>query len=323
MVSHFQMLYVAFKCKTRYSYHMQEKFISTFQSYWESFLEKTPEITLAFVLLLFFIFLGVFIRRVIENRLKKKVQDGLLLVFIGRAVLLIFSTIGIVVFLKQVGLGTAAGGLLAGAGVSALILGFAFKDIGENFLSGFFLAFSRPFKSGDIIEINSLLGRVKEMTLRNTHIRTFDGRDIYVPNAMLIKNPLTNYTKDGLMRHDFVIGIDYGEDVAQVNKSVLETLYSLPNIVQKDDLKPFVIINDFGTSTINMKVFFWINTFDFLGSLTVLKSSVLQAVVNKLMKEGVNLPADIVELKIYQDGQPIPINIKNVSSLEELKNKKL
>jgi len=302
---------------------MKERFITTFQSYWENILEKTPEITLGFVLLLFFIFIGVFIRRLIENRLKKKVQDRLLLVFIGRAVLLIFSIIGIVVFLNQVGLGSAAGGLLAGAGVSALILGFAFKDLGENFLAGFFLAFSRPFKSGDIIEINSLLGKVKEMTLRNTHIRTYDGRDIYIPNALLIKNPLTNYTKDGLMQHDFVIGIDYGEDVAEVTKSILETLNTLPNIVQKDDLKPFVIINDFGTSTINLKIFFWINTFDFLGSLTVLKSSVLQTVVKRLKTEGVNLPADIVELKIYQDGQSIPINIKNLPSIEELKKKKL
>lgn len=298
---------------------MKERFSTTFQSYWEHILEKTPDITLGLALLLIFIFIGIFFRRLIENRLKKKVQDRLLLVFIGRAVLLIFSIIGIVVFLKQVGLGNAAGGLLAGAGVSALILGFAFKDLGENFLAGFFLAFSRPFKSGDIIEITSLMGTVKEMTLRNTHIRTFDGRDIYVPNALLIKNPLTNYTKDGLMRHEFVIGIDYGENIAEVTSSILESLYALPNIVQNDNLKPFVIINNFGTSTVNLKVFFWINTFDFLGSVTVLKSSVLQTVVNRLMKEGVNLPADIVELKIYQDGQPIPINIKNLNSKSDLK----
>ncbi len=302
---------------------MKERFISTFQSYWENILDRTPEITLGLVLLLFFIFIGVFIRRIIENRLKKKVQDRLLLIFIGRAVLLLFTIIGIIVFLKQVGLGNAAGGLLAGAGVSALILGFAFKDIGENFLAGFFLAFSRPFKGGDIIEINSILGRVSEMTLRNTHIRTFDGRDIYVPNAILLKNPLTNYTKDGLMRHDFVIGIDYGEDITKVTKSILDTLYNMPNIVQKENLRPFVIINEFGTSTINLKIFFWINTFDFLGSLTVLKSSVLQGVISRLLKEKVILPADIVELKIYQDGQSIPIDIRNLSSLTDLKNKTL
>lgn len=302
---------------------MKERFTSTFQSYWENILEKTPEITLGLVLLLFFIFIGVFIRRIIENRLRKNVQDRILLIFIGRAVLLLFTIIGIIVFLRQVGLGNAAGGLLAGAGVSALILGFAFKDIGENFLAGFFLAFSRPFKSGDIIEINSYLGRVKEMTLRNTNIRTFDGRDIYIPNALLIKNPLTNFTKDGLMRHDFVIGINYGKDITEVTKAILETLFSMPNIVQKGDLKPFVIINDFSTSTINLKIFFWINTFDFLGSLTVLKSSVLQAIIVRLMKDGIISPAGIAKLKIYQDDASIPINIENLSSLINVNKKNL
>ncbi|HET8859966.1 mechanosensitive ion channel family protein [Marivirga sp.] len=302
---------------------MKERFISTFQSYWENILERTPEITLGFVLLLFFIFIGVFIRKLIENRLKKKVQDRILLVFIGRAVLLIFSIIGIVVFLKQVGLGSAAGGLLAGAGVSALILGFAFKDLGENFLAGFFLAFSRPFSSGDIIEINTLVGRVKEMTLRNTHIRTFDGRDIYVPNALLIKNPLTNYTKDGLMRHEFVIGMDYNININEATKLILTTLNAQENITSGESLNPFVTIEKFASSTINLKIFFWINTHDFLGSIYELKSKVMQAVVEALIAKGFGMPADIFELKIYQENNPIPISIKNFDSMMDFNNRKL
>jgi len=302
---------------------MKERFISTFQSYWENILEKTPEITLGFVLLLLFIFIGLFIRRLIENRLKKKVQDRILLVFIGRAVLLIFSIIGIVVFLKQVGLGNAAGGLLAGAGVSALILGFAFKDLGENFLAGFFLAFSRPFSGGDIIEINSLVGKVKEMTLRNTHIRTFDGRDIYVPNALLIKNPLTNYTKDGLMRHEFVIGMDYNINITEATKLILNTLKTQENITSIKGLEPFVAIEKFASSTINLKIFFWINTHDFLGSIYGLKSKVMQEVLEALIANGFGMPAEIFELKIYQEDNPIPINIKNLGSLGDFNKKSL
>lgn len=225
---------------------------------------------------------------------------------------MLFLIIGIVIFFNQIGLGSAAGGLLAGAGVSALILGFAFKDIGENFIAGFFLAFSRPFSIGDIIEVNGLMGNVKAMSFRNSHIRTFDGRDIFIPNSMMIKNPLINYTKDGLMRHDFVVGIDYGDDVAEASKVIMETMKVTKNIVQdKDQLEPFVIIDQFGTSTINLRIFFWINTYDFLGSTTVLKSTVMQSVVRQLLKEGFTLPADIVELKIYQEGQPIPLSIKN------------
>jgi len=286
--------------------------MNSFEVYWQNVLERLPEITVGTTLLIVFILLAIFFRRLVVRRLKAKMTDVLLLNFIGRVVFLFFLVIGVVVFLNQVGLGQAASGLLAGAGVSALILGFAFKDIGENFLAGFFLAFSRPFSIGDIIEVDGLTGTVKAMSFRNSHIRTFDGRDIFIPNAMMIKNPLTNYTKDGLMRHDFELGIDYGEDVAHATEIIMQTLNKLDNIVQEgEDITPFVIISSFGSSTINLKVFFWINTYDFLGSVTVLKSTVMQTVINNLLKAKVSMPADITEFKLYDQQSTIPIDVTN------------
>lgn len=286
--------------------------MNSFEVYWQNVLERLPEITVGTTLLIVFILLAIFFRKLVVKRLKVKVTDVLLLNFIGRVVFLFFLIIGVVVFLNQVGLGQAASGLLAGAGVSALILGFAFKDIGENFLAGFFLAFSRPFSIGDIIEVDGLTGTVKAMSFRNSHIRTFDGRDIFIPNAMMIKNPLTNYTKDGLMRHDFELGIDYGEDVAHATEIIMQTLNKMNNIVQEgEDITPFVIISSFGSSTINLKVFFWINTYDFLGSATVLKSTVMQTVINNLLKAQVSMPADITEFKLYDQQSSIPIDVTN------------
>ncbi len=238
-------------------------------------------------------------------------DDQLLINFIGRIVFLIMLTIGIVIFLNQVGLGKAAGGLMAGAGVSALVLGFAFKDIGENFLAGFFLAFSRPFSIGDVIEIESYKGTVRQLSFRNTHIRTFDGKDIFMPNAMLIKNPLINYTRDGLLRHDFVVGIDYGDDVVEASRVIMDVLSKEDRIEQKGDLEPFIQLDEFSTSTINIRIFYWVNSYDFTGSIATLKTSVMNKVVSNLIKNEFSLPADIVELKIYQEGQPIPLLMKD------------
>ncbi len=289
---------------------MNDKVINSFEAYWQNVMNSLPQITVGTTLLIIFILLAIFIRKMVVRRLKKKMADLLLLNFIGRVVFLFFVIVGVIVFLNQVGLGKAASGLLAGAGVSALILGFAFKDIGENFLAGFFLAFGRPFSIGDIIEVDGLTGTVKAMSFRNSHIRTFDGRDIFIPNAIMIKNPLTNYTRDGLMRHDFELGIDYGENVANASEIIMSTLKKLDNIVQEgQDITPFVIINSFGASTINLKVFFWINTYDFLGSVTVLKSTVMQTVINKLLQSNVSMPADIIEFKLYDHEKSIPIDV--------------
>ncbi|MEJ2006305.1 MAG: mechanosensitive ion channel [Cyclobacteriaceae bacterium] len=245
-----------------------------------------------------------------RKRLTHYSDDMLLVNFVSRAISLVFLLFAVYIFLNRVGLGDAAGGILAGAGVSALILGFAFKDIGENFIAGFFLAFSRPFGIGDIIEVLGNSGTVKSMDFRNTHIRTFTGRDIFLPNALIIKNPLINYTRDGLLRHDFLIGLDYDDDISAAITAIMEELQENKNIVHDGDLSPFVVIQEFSTSTINLKIHFWINTHDFLGSMTVLKSKIMAKVYFRLKKDGFYMPADIVELKIYQEGNPIPLIIK-------------
>ncbi|MCA6073642.1 mechanosensitive ion channel family protein [Fulvivirga sedimenti] len=288
---------------------MKEKLNESFQDFWDTTIAAAPSVLVGLILFSILMLIGWGVSRLMRRRLLKYSEDVLLINFTTRAIWLIFFVFAFFVFLNRVGLGDAASGLLAGAGVSALILGFAFKDIGENFVAGFFLAFSRPFGIGDIIEVQDNTGKVAGMNFRNTHIRTFTGRDIFLPNALLLKNPLVNYTRDGLLRHDFVIGLDYGDNIAKAIRAVMEELTSNGKIVQESDLTPFVVIQDFAVSTINLKIHFWINTKDFLGSMTVLKSEIMGQVYDRLKKDGFNMPADIVELKIYQEGSPIPVMI--------------
>ncbi len=219
--------------------------------------------------------------------------------------------IGVVIFLNQVGLGKAAGGLLAGAGVSAIVIGFAFKDIGENFLAGFFLAFSRPFSIGDVVEVEGIKGKVKSLSFRNTHIRTFDGRDIFVPNAILIKHPLVNFTRDGLLRYDFTIGLDYGDDIPKAVSLIKQTLEKETKIEHGEALKPFILLEEFSTSTINLRIFFWVNSFNYQHEMAVLRTEIMNNILVSLAKNGFSMPADIVELKIYQEGQPIPLKMQS------------
>lgn len=288
---------------------MQNKLVEGFSEMWDALLSNLPQIIVGLVLLLLVIGVGSLLRSLIRNRLAGRINDQLLVNFIGRIVFLIFLILGLVIFLNQVGLGKAASGLLAGAGVSAIVLGFAFKDIGEHFLAGFFLAFSRPFSIGDVIEVIDKVGTVKALSFRNTHVRTFDGRDIYIPNGILIKNPLTNYTKDGLLRHDFVVGLDYNDNIADATEVVLKELERTKNIAKAKDLAPFVIIEKFDVSTVNLKVHFWTNTAEFSGSVLLLKSTVMRQVSKRLLDEGYNLPADIVELKSYKSDQIFPVEV--------------
>ncbi|WP_339814858.1 mechanosensitive ion channel family protein [uncultured Imperialibacter sp.] len=282
--------------------------VESFERFLDIVIRNAPAIFIGIILLVIFLFVASGLRSLTQKRLTRRIEDKLLVNFIGRMVFLFVSAFGVVIFLNQIGLGKAASGLLAGAGVSAIVIGFAFKDIGENFLAGFFLAFSRPFSIGDTIEVLELKGVVKALNFRNTHIRTFDGKDIFLPNSSLIKSPLINYTRDGLLRYDFLIGIDYGDDIAAVGKLIIDTLSAERRIEHSPDLKPFILIEEFGTSTVNIRTYYWVNSQRYEGSVAVLQNDVMNGIVSSLMKQGYSLPADIVELKIYQEGKPIPLN---------------
>lgn len=288
---------------------MLEKLKGSFVAFGNEIIDKAPAFVFGVILLVGFVIIGKVVQGFSRKRLIHRMDDLLMVNFISRMLFLAFATIGVLIFLGKVGLDKAAGGLVAGAGVSALILGFAFKDIGENFLAGFFLAFSRPFGIGDVIEVEDMKGTVKALSFRNSHIRTFDGKDIFVPNAMLMKNPLINYTRDGLLRHDFTIGLDYDSDLIKALQIMDDYLKNEDRIEQSDGLKPFLQLEEFGTSTMNIQVYYWINSFNFQDSVPKLKTEVMHNVLKALMNANFNMPADIVELKIYQEGQPIPVRM--------------
>lgn len=289
---------------------MLKKLSNTFSDFLDLIISNFPDLLIGILLLAIFIAIGYFFRMLLRKRLLKRVQDLLLVNFIGRAIFLIFLTIGMVLFLNQMGLGRIVGGILAGAGVSAIILGFAFKDIGENFLAGFFLAFSRPFSIGDVIEIEGTKGIVKALNFRNTHLRTFDGKDVFMPNAMLIKFPLENYTRDGLLRYDFVIGLDYGADIAGASKIISQTLKQEKMIEHSGELAPFILLDKFATNAIELRIFYWVSSVGFNGPIAFLQTKVMNRIVVELLKSGFTLPANIIELKMYQEGKPIPVDIK-------------
>lgn len=281
-----------------------------FHNWGERALASSPQIIIGLVFLLFFTLLGSLVKRLFLNRFSKRFSDQLLAKFLGNLFFWVFVVIGIGIFLNQIGLGKAAAGIVAGAGVMAFILGFAFKDIGENLLAGIMLAFSRPFDIGDTIEVNGFTGNVNALNLRNTQLRTFNGRDIFIPNADMIKNVIINFTRDGLLRHDFIVGIDYNESITEVSRLIDKTLKGIKEIVHKEPLQPFVAIQEFASSTINLKIHFWINSLDFVGSSVLLKSKVMQEVIETLNHAEISMPADIREHKLYQEDKAIPIELK-------------
>lgn len=276
------------------------------QGYYDQLVTLLPKVVMAILVLLFALYLARKISRFGKTQLNQRMEDPLLAQFFARVIRWLVLVIGFLIILRIVGLGAAAASLLAGAGITAFIIGFAFKDIGENFLAGILMAFKRPFLIGDTIETNGITGVIKGLTLRDTHLKTFDGKDVYVPNGQIMKNPIFNYTIDGFMRLEFVIGLDYGTDLDKATRIIYETLENIHGILWDEGRAPNVVISDLGSSTINITVYFWIDTFDKTVSGLAVKTNAIREVLQALTKGGIQMPSDIMELKTYND-RPIPM----------------
>ena len=225
--------------------------------------------------------------------------------FLAKAVKLILIIFVFLFTLQVAGLSSIAGAILATAGASAVVLGFAFKDIAENFLAGIILAFNRPFHVNDTVQIENVFGKVKTMEFRYTKITTFDGRNVYIPNADVLTKPVFNYTEDGFYRADFVVGIAYENDIEKAKEIIILCFDEEEHIVKDELHVNFVAEDELSASTVNLKVYFWVTTEDFRRGTLQTRGRLIQKVKKKLEENGFNLPANITELKFYDASNPI------------------
>lgn len=262
----------------------------------ESAEQLAVSLVIGTLILVFFIYLSRWIRNLVSNRLNRKTDDRLLTDFISAAIRSLVMIFGLAILLRFLGLTGVVNSLLAGAGITAFIIGFALKDIGENFLAGILLAFKRPFKIGDMVEINGINGKVLALNLRDTQVKTVDGKDVFIPNASIIKNPMINYTIDGYLSYSFTVGLDYGSNYVAAMKLISELIQSIPGVLDGDK-KPTVLVKEMASSTLNVKVTYWVNTYNYDQTDAKIHSNAILKVLTGLEQEGFNLPGNIVEVK--------------------------
>lgn len=287
-----------------------EKLKNAFLQNWNELIKHAPDIVLAILIIAAGFFLVSFITKLFKKAIAKKSYDPLMTNFLSKAVKAILLILVIMFALNTAGLSSIAAGILTAAGASALILGFAFKDIGENFISGVILSFSRPFNVNDTVKIDEIFGKVKSLEFRYTKVKTFDGRDVYIPNSDIIKKAVYNYTEDGFFRLDFMVCIAYEDNIEEAIKLISETVRNTEDVIEDEVHEIFVAADELAVSTVNLKVFFWVKTIEYRKQALLIKSTVITNVKNAILEKGFSLPADIKEIKLYGSETSIPVLIK-------------
>ena len=173
------------------AYHL---IMDKLSAWMDELIKMLPNILLAAIVLV----LGFFVAKKIKKfsaKIIKRFSDNSTLNSLFASIIYIFF-IGITLFtvLSILHLDKAVVSVLAGAGVVGLALGFAFQDIAANFISGVFISFRKPLHIGDIVKISDYMGRVEEINLRDTVLKTFQGQLVIIPNKNVFQNPIENYS---------------------------------------------------------------------------------------------------------------------------------
>ncbi|CAN5127779.1 hypothetical protein BH20BAC1_BH20BAC1_00780 [soil metagenome] len=214
-----------------------------------------PNILLAAVVFVIGLFVAKLIKK-LANKLIGKVSHNQTLNNLFISVIYVFF-IGVVLFtvLSILQLDKAVTSILAGAGILGLALAFAFQDIAANFISGIFISFRRPLRIGDIVKISDYMGKVEEINLRDTTIKTFQGQMVIIPNKEVFQNPIENYSLLRKRRMDLEVGVSYGEDLRKVMKITLEAVKDIEHLSGSDETTFFY--REFGDSSINFVIRLW------------------------------------------------------------------
>jgi small conductance mechanosensitive channel len=203
-----------------------------------------------------------------------------------RYVILIF---GLVMAADQLGINVGAA--LAGLGVAGIALGFAAQDSVANVISGIIIFWDKPFVVGDWITTEGHYGKVTQITLRSTRMRTNRNSYVVIPNKSVIDAVLENYSKQGELRIDVPVGIAYKEDIRRAREVLLEAVGGIPGVMTKPP--PDVVVESLGDSSVNLLVRAWIENGDAMQPKTF---AIVEASKLALDAAGIQIPFPHLQL---------------------------
>ncbi|MEO1382248.1 MAG: mechanosensitive ion channel family protein [Bacteroidota bacterium] len=275
-----------------------EKIITNSFSEIEYFFSLLPNFIIAVLCILLFSLLGKQAANLAGPTLEKYTQlRKSLVVLLLKAVRLTFIAIGLITSLNTLHLEKAVASLLAGAGIIGLALGFVFKDITANLMAGVMMSIKGYYNIGDYVQIQDYFGRVKQVDLRHTTIEIPQGQEIVIPNIEIYQHAFSKFSIPQ-RRIDLPVGVSYSDDLTKVKATTLEAINRLSFVAESP--QPQVFFTDFGDSSINFKVTFWI-PFKHQKDFMEARSEAIMMIKAAFDSEAISIPFPIRTLELSEN----------------------
>ncbi len=182
--------------------------------------------------------------------------------------------------------------VIAGLGVSGIVLGFALQESISNFFSGFLIAINNPFNIGDYVEIDSIGGTVTSMDLMCVNLTAPDNRKIVMSNKNVWGSVIVNYSSIERRREDFLVSVSYGTDLDKAKRAITEVIASYPEVLP--DPAPVIEVHKLSASSIDFVARPWVRPSDFWSVYWRFQKDI----VEKFRSEGIDIPFNQLDVNI-------------------------
>ncbi|WP_043315823.1 mechanosensitive ion channel family protein [Microbulbifer sp. HZ11] len=269
--------------------------IGQVDSWVDGAIKLLPNFAVALVVLIIFYAIGALVRLLIRRHLKRRDRSNLGDV-LGGLVKWGITLIGLLLAATIVMPSLKPGDLIAGLGVGSVAIGFAFKDILQNWLAGLLILIRQPFEVGDQIQVSDFEGTVKRIETRATVINTYDGQRVLIPNSDIYTNAILVKTARSLRRSDYEIGIGYSDSITEACEVIEKALGNVEGIVTKP--APEALPWDLAASWVTIRARWWTNSRQ--TDVTHVRARVVEAVKEALDEAGIDMPFE-TQVHLFHD----------------------
>ncbi len=221
--------------------------------------DYSPKVIAAILLLVVGLWATGFISKTLKKIMNKRKIETTISNFLGNVVLWILRFMLFVVVISKLGVETSS--FVAIIGAAGLAIGLSLQGSLSNFAGGILIILFKPFKVGDFIEAQGVIGSVKEIQIFNTILTSPENKKIVLPNAAVSNGNIINFTTNGTLRNDMIIGVDYGSDLKLVKDTLMQVMDSCDKILKEP--APTVFVLNLNSSSIDFAVRPWSSVDDY------------------------------------------------------------
>lgn len=271
-----------------------------FRSRMTQFIAFLPLLLVAAAVFLLILLFGLWLAR--RRQPWDRIAPNAFIADIYRQILrLAFGLAGLVIALDILGATALLSTILGAAGLVGLAIGFAVRDTVENFIASILLSIRQPFRPNDTIEIEGDTGKVIRLTSRATILLSFDGNHIRIPNAIVYKARIVNYTRNDTRRFTFDLGLAADTDLAEARKLAIRTLESLPFVLSTPRVEAWVF--QVGDSTIALRIAGWIAQNE--TEINLARSEAIRLTMRAFDQAGIAMPEPTYRVIMADGAAPL------------------